>query len=165
MKRLFIATWLLLVSWSPACAGWEEGQAAFAREDYATAFRGWLPLAKQGHDRAQALVGFMYFKGWGVPQDCGKAVTWLRQAAEEGADFAQSTLGYMYNEGQCIARDYGEALKWYRLAAEQGYGAAQTELGLMYEVGRGIPQHSVEAAKWLPRPPNRAKPKPRHSWA
>ncbi len=37
----------------PAWAGFDEGEAAYQRGDYATALREWRPLAGQGHAEAQ----------------------------------------------------------------------------------------------------------------
>ena len=51
MKRIF-AVLLLLTLVAPAWAGWDEGVAAYARGDYATAFREMKPLAEQGVARA-----------------------------------------------------------------------------------------------------------------
>ena len=43
----------------------KEGAAASKRGDYATAFREWRPLAKQGNANAQFFLGVMYGKGLG----------------------------------------------------------------------------------------------------
>ena len=58
---------------APAWAGLDEGVAAYKRGDYATALREWRPLAKQGNAKAQFVLGVMYDKGRGVPQDYAKA--------------------------------------------------------------------------------------------
>ncbi len=50
------------------------GQIAFAKGDYATAFKEWLPLANQGHAAAQSNIGFLYYQGLGVQQDYDEAV-------------------------------------------------------------------------------------------
>ncbi len=57
----------------PAWAGLDEGVAAYHRGDYATAFREWHPLAKQGNAKAQYNLGVMYGNGLGVPQDEAQA--------------------------------------------------------------------------------------------
>ncbi len=54
---------------APARAGFDEGEAAYQRGDYATALREWRPLAEQGNARAQYGLGLMCRKGGGVPQD------------------------------------------------------------------------------------------------
>ncbi len=62
---------------APACAGWDEGLAAYQRGDYAAAIREWRPLAKQGVAEAQYNLGVIYDRGQGVTQDYAEAVKWL----------------------------------------------------------------------------------------
>ncbi len=124
------------------------GQAAFQSGDYATALREFRPLANQGYASAQHSLGFMYYKGQGVPQDYAEAVKWYRKAAEQGVAYAQNSLGFMYRKGRGVQQDYAEALKWYRKAAEQGYAPAQYNLGFAYEHGYGVPQDYAEAMRW-----------------
>jgi TPR repeat protein len=64
-------------------AGWEEGDAAFARGDYALALREFLPLAEAGDAEAQLNVAFFYNQGLGVPVNHGVALQWYRKAAEQ----------------------------------------------------------------------------------
>jgi len=133
---------------APAWAGFDEGEAAFKRGDYATALREWRPLAEQGNAKAQTNLGFMYKEGRGVPQDYAEAVKWIRKAVEQGYAKAQNNLGFTYERGLGVTQDDAEAVKWYRKAAEQGYTQAQYNLGVMYANGRGVPQDDAEAVKW-----------------
>ena len=151
MKHLGRVVVLLALLWTGlAHAGpFEDGAAALGKGDYATALRVWKPLAEQGHAEAQAILGLMYGKGWGVPQDDAEAVKWYRRAAEQGLVQAQSALGDNYREGQGVSQDYAEAVKWYRRAAEQGHAKAQVNLGVMYHHGQGVPQDYVQAHKWF----------------
>ena len=71
--RLILAV-LLAGAGLNANADFNEGLAALARGDYATALRAWQPLAEQGDARAQFNLGLMYRKGEGVPQDYKAAV-------------------------------------------------------------------------------------------
>ena len=66
---------------APAWAGFDEGEAAYQRGDYATALREWRPLAEQGYAEAQFFLGVMYSEGEGVPQDYSKAHMWFNLAA------------------------------------------------------------------------------------
>ncbi len=91
----------------------EDGVAAYAVEDYATALRLWRPLAERGDAEAQHNLGLMYAKGEGVPRDDSEAVKWFRLAAEQGNANAQQTLGVMYLEGRGVPRDFVEAMKWF----------------------------------------------------
>ena len=135
---------------APAWAGFEEGEAAYNRGDYATAIREFRPLAEQGDAYAQFNVGLMYSEGEGegVPQDYAKAVKWFRKAAEQGVAEAQYNLGHMYNNGQGVPQDYAKAAKWYSKAAGQEHAGAQVSLGRMYGAGLGVPQDYVRAYAW-----------------
>jgi len=83
MNRTSLATLILCASLAlPAQAGFDEGLAAYKRGDYATALKEWRPLAEAGDATAQFILGGMYAKGQGVPQDYGEAAKWYRKAAE-----------------------------------------------------------------------------------
>ncbi len=74
----------------PANAGpFEDGLAAYEREDYATALRYWRPLAEQGDALAQSNLGVMYEFGLSVPQDIMQAHMWFDLAVEHGDERAQ----------------------------------------------------------------------------
>ena len=62
-----------------------EAEAAYARGDYATAFKIWLPLAEQGSPQAQRNVARMYERGEWVAQDKQAATEWYQKAAEQSA--------------------------------------------------------------------------------
>ena len=104
---------------APAWAGFDEGEAAYQRGDYATAIREWRPLAKQGVADAQYNLGVMYGEGLGVPQDYAKAVGWWRKAAEQGHATAQYNLGVAYHNGEGVPQNYAQAHMWYNLAASR----------------------------------------------
>jgi TPR repeat protein len=130
------------------CGPFEDGEAAYDRRDYATAWKLWRPLAEEGHASAQGYLGYMYETGKGVPRDDEEAVKWYRKAAEQGNAPAQANLGAMYESGRGISLDYVEALKWYRTAAQQGNAAAQSKLDNMNRQGLGVRQDYVEILKW-----------------
>ena len=146
--RLPLALLLALVT-CQSWAGLDEGIAALTRRDYATAYREFDGLAKQGNPVAQAAVGMMYADGNGVPRDYKEAVKWLRLAADQGNSGAQTNLAVMYSKGVGVPQDYKEAEKWLRLAAENGYAGAQASLGMMYLDGQGVLQDYREAERWL----------------
>lgn len=134
----------------PVAAGrWEDAEAAYAREDYPTAFRLWRPLAEQGSARAQFKLGYMYAFGQGVPQDYSQANLWYRRAAEQGNVDAQHNLGVMYQFGVGVPEDPSEAMKWFRMGAAQGDASAQMSLGAQYLFGSLVPQNYVQAHKWF----------------
>lgn len=106
-------------------------------------------LADQGDVRAKYLLGDMYAKGIGVPQDKTKALYWFRSAADQEYDSAQFMLGDMYAAGDGVPQDKALAAEWFRKAAEQGHGEARFRLGGMYAKGDGVPQDTKTALDWL----------------
>ena len=140
---------LMLAPAAGAAQDFDAGLAAAQAGDYATALQEWRPLAEQGNATAQSLLGAMYFKGLGVPQDDAEAARWLRLAAEQGDADAQLIIGTMYRTGRGVPQDDAEAARWFRKAAEQGHADAQVNLGAMYGLGLGVPRDDATAHMWL----------------
>jgi uncharacterized protein len=97
--------------------GLTRGAAAFSRGDYIRAVNALSPLASRGNARAQALLGFMYENGFGVPQAYDAAADLYQSAAAQGDPFAQSRLGLIYDKGHGVPRDVVLSFKWLDLAA------------------------------------------------
>jgi TPR repeat protein len=94
-----------------------EGRAPVGRSDYVGAARRIIPLAQRGDAHAQAMLGFMYANGHGVPQSYDVAVDWYLQAAEQGEPTGQYLLGLMYDKGFGVTQNVILAYKWLNLAA------------------------------------------------
>ncbi len=105
--------------------------------------------ARRGNADGQYLLGWMYYYGYGVPQNYKLAERWSRKAAEQGHKEAQYNLGRMYERGHGVEHNSVEALEWYRVAAEQGSSDAQCDLGQMYEQGCGVDEKDeTQALTW-----------------
>ena len=98
-------------------AGPARADTAFAHGDFNVAARRLLPLAERGNARAQAMVGFMYATGQGLPQAYDAASYWYRRSADQGDTTAQYLLGLAYDKGQGVPQDDVAAYKWLNLAA------------------------------------------------
>ncbi len=98
----------------------EEANRSYEEGAFEAAFAAFSQLADAGYAPAQAKLGDMCGKGWGVPKDDAEAVRWYRLAADQGDSDAQNELGSMYYWGRAVSQDDAEAVRWYRLAAEQG---------------------------------------------
>ena len=89
-QPLFILfTCLLFVSSSSAWGDFQNGIAAYNRDDYATAFLELKLLAELGHAEAQNKLGNMYETGKGLPKDYFAAYLWFHLAAIQGNDDAR----------------------------------------------------------------------------
>ena len=141
---------LLLCSEAPLAAGpLDDGIDAYNRADYSTAYRLLRPLAEGGVPDAQFMLGALYEKGLGVPQDFTEALKWYRKDAEAGDAAGQLQLGSMYLLGHGVPKDYGAGVVWVSKSAEQNNAAAQATLGLLYLDGKGVPTDYAQAYKWF----------------
>ncbi len=88
LRSLFTGVLVLLLGlWapSPVAADFKAGADAALREEFDTALREWLPLAKAGDERAQYNIGLMYehfrkpSNGTNAPRNgglCPPSTTW-----------------------------------------------------------------------------------------
>src|SRR5215831_8130305 len=93
------------------------GRASVGRSDLTAAARRIIPQAQRGDAHAQAVLGFMYANGRGVPQSYDVAVDWYLRSAEQGDPDGQHLLGLMYDKGFGVNADVVLAYKWLNLAA------------------------------------------------
>lgn len=148
LKIYRLALFVILMIGGTQFAGagpFEEGFSAAKSRDYEAALRLLRPLATQGQVQSQAMIGFIYLEGQGVPQDFAEARKWLTLAANQGEPDAELALGEMYLYSKGVTYDGDEAMKWIALAAFHGVARAQGLVGAMYRDGRDY----VQAAKWL----------------
>ena len=69
MKRLLLTLLLLFGTHTVVIAGdFEDGTAAFERNDYVTAFAKFTKAAEAGNANAQLRLAIMYAQGKGVPK-------------------------------------------------------------------------------------------------
>ena len=157
VKRLVRA--FLNIRWSAICIAlfisvsayaetFEAGWAAYLAKDYEKAFRTLMPLAEEGHPRAQVTVGLMYDYGQGIPKDSTRAIEWYTKAATQGLPIIQHELGVKYFYGQGIGQDYEKAAKWWHLAASMGHPESQYNLGALYSLGLGVEKDESKAMNW-----------------
>jgi uncharacterized protein len=145
----FAVTLWTLASVLPVNAGQlEDAETAISIGDYVTALRLLGTLVDQDNTYAERLLGIMYIKGRGVPQDYASGMRWMRIAADKGLADAQNEVGILYQRGWGVERNEAEATKWFRLAADQGLAIAQNNLADTYFLGLGVPQDFGEALRW-----------------
>ena len=98
MRHLLVIAVAIMLSLPVAAQDFEAGMAAYKRGDYAMALREWLPLAEQGNEKAQAVLGGMYYMGRGVQQDDVNAAMWLDLAARQGEQYAARLRNHAISE-------------------------------------------------------------------
>ncbi len=114
MRRLALAIGLVVSLAATAWADFDDGVAAYDRGDYATALSEWRPLAEQGLAQAQSILGYMYGRGEGVPQDYVAAHMWSDLAGAQGDiagvvvrdSVAEEMTAAQIMEAQRLAREW-----------------------------------------------------------
>jgi len=102
-----------------------EAEAAYARGDYAAAFKLWLPLAEQGSARAQEQIARMYERGEWVAQDKAMAQQWHATAAAQRArDAAMPPPGSVGNTAQPVQGNVAGASTVAPTSAAPSYAPA-----------------------------------------
>ncbi|NKB48712.1 MAG: sel1 repeat family protein [Alphaproteobacteria bacterium] len=139
----------LLAAPLPAMADFQAGQIAAHNGDHKTAMAEWLPLAKDGHVKAQYAVGALFAEGLGARQSLKKAFRWWRRAAEQDHDGAQYNIAVMLKDGLGVRKDSDEALRWLTVAAKQGNTDAHVQLSRLHRAGDGVAQDPVLSYMWL----------------
>ena len=77
----------------------------------------WFKKAACCYDDAMRQLAFMYYRGFGTPQDYKAAFKWNRAAASLGHSGAQVALAVAYFNGQGTLQDYIYAHMWANIAA------------------------------------------------
>ena len=93
LRSAFLALAIMALAVPVNAGPFEDGLAAYRRDDYATALKFWRPLAEQGDALAQSNLGVMYEFGLSVPQDIVQAHMWFDLAAEHGDEKAKKNRG------------------------------------------------------------------------
>ncbi len=100
-------------------AGFEQGMAAYARGDLATALGELLPAARADDARAQYLLALIYERSGAATKQRADAVMWYRRAAVNGVVAAMRRLGSIFRAGQGAESDPVQAYAWYDLASSR----------------------------------------------
>jgi hypothetical protein len=145
------AVMLLIATFATAAfATVEEGEAAYRKQDFATAFKEFKAGAEKGEAAGMYDLAALYNKGEGVSQDDAESSKWYLKAAEKGHISAVNVMGERYLLGKGVKQDTGEGIKWLKKAAAQDHSGAQNTLGSIYYFGDyGIAVDKAEAVKWF----------------
>jgi TPR repeat protein len=87
-RIVFAVMMALLLRGSPGWADYLGALESYNLGDYQGALKEFRPMAEEGNAAAQLLLGFMYERGQGVPQDFVQAHLWFNLAARQGEEKA-----------------------------------------------------------------------------
>ena len=117
--KLFAAAsvlWFLAASCANS-AGLSEERTKYSRAHQGVSAKTAKLSGSRANARADALLGFKYEHGLGVPQSFEVAAALYERAAEQGDPTGQYLLGMMYDKGHGVWEDTVLAHKWLNLAA------------------------------------------------
>lgn len=98
-------------SGSAATAAFPEPRARAARQEQRRA-------ATPAEDDSMLLLAQKYLQGRGVPRDCGRGLTYLKEAVRRPSAHARSQMGALYATGTCVPQSRVEAYRWFSSALE-----------------------------------------------
>lgn len=126
-----------------------RGRTALLHGNYVRAARQLGPLAQAGNARAQAMLGFLYENGFGVPQAYDAAVDLYALSAEQGDPKGQHLLGLMYDKGHGVARNDILAYKWLDLAAAGAPGPdRENYIKIRNAVASKMTANEIQEGQW-----------------
>lgn len=130
----FAGRLLLFVAFSAEvfAADLSAGISALKSGKYAQALSILVPIANQGDDEAQRLIGEMAYNGQGMKKDLAAAFKWNEVSASSGNRIAQYNMGYLFEKGEGARASTAQAIAWYTKSALQDYVPAQHKLGDLY---------------------------------
>jgi TPR repeat protein len=127
----------------------ETASAKLERDGFVGTARDLAPLAARGNARAQAMLGFLYETGQGVPQAYEVATYWYCRAAEQGNSTAQYLLGLAYDKGHGVPQDDIAAYKWLDLAAARAPKNLREQFARLRDaVASKMNRNQIRAAQW-----------------
>lgn len=139
----------ITVNPTSAFAGWQEGLAAYEREDFSTAIKEMMPLAEQGNIDAQVKLG----ESFDQTKNYKEGLFWYKKAADGESAIAQKGVAFHYSVGWGVASDDKVAFYWYKKAAENGGGSIA--VANSYRDGVGVKKDYKQAIHWYKKDADR----------
>lgn len=142
ISTLISASIFLTANPTSAFAGWQEGLAAYEREDFSTAIKEMMPLAEQGNIDAQVKLG----ESFDQTKNYKEGLFWYKKAADGGSAIAQKGVAFHYSVGWGVATDDKVAFYWYKKSAENG--GDSIGVANRYRDGVGVKKDYKKAVSW-----------------
>jgi uncharacterized protein len=149
--------WLLAPAWANG-AGLLDQQTTINRAKHVASARTANSSSWQAKAKADAMLGFKYEHGLGVPQSYEMAADLYLRAAEMGDPTGQYLLGLMYNKGHGVWQDGILAYKWLNLAAARAPARVREHyLRVRDAAASKLTQDQIYmgqtlALQWVPKP-------------
>jgi len=126
-----------------------EALEAFKNKDYDKAFKLYKIKAKEGDNKAQGALSYLYSNGLGTLKDSTLSLFWLQKAANGSNANAQYDLGMKYLSGYGVNKDAKKAFDLLTKSSNLSNINAQYNLALMYYNGDTVDQNVTKTAELL----------------
>lgn len=150
--RQFTLFIIFLVFSMPVVADvFDDGLAAYRKNDYQAAAKLWTSRELENDKRAIFNLGRLHMTGRGVEKNFEKGAELYRSAAEKGHLSAQFNLGLAYLAGRGVEKNISKAKVYWEQAAFENHGPAQYNLAALLWGGKGVKRDQATAMKWFRR--------------
>lgn len=106
-------------------------------------FEKFSKAAKRGHPKAMAILGELYYQGYGTPKNKNMAIKYYKKAAKNGITSAQYKAGLFYFSEKY--QNVPKGLSYLKKAAKADYKDANYLLGIIY-ISKDFGVHNIELA-------------------
>lgn len=153
----------IAVDATKAAIDYAKGEGLYGSRKYEEAVPYLRSAAQNGQEEAMYLLGLLYWKGFGLPQDVDESMKWFKLASSNGSYNAREELKKIEKSGLPPVDEYkkgydafnlgkfAESVSWFTKSAAKGNIEAMFNLGLIYQLGGGteIPVNEKEAIGWF----------------
>lgn len=134
---------------SPAAAkAVRKGIAAEQAGAYDRAYSLYSRAMQSGSLEAQARLGYLLVRGFGVSPDPGRGFKLVQSAAQSGEPSAFYYFGMCLRDGLGVPANQGAALEAFTQGGKAGDPQCQLSLGTAFYSGYGIAQDFEQGASW-----------------
>lgn len=116
--------------------------------DYKKAFEYASIAADDDEAMGYAILGALYFNGWGVEKNAELAFENYKMAAAFGDKDAMNQLGLILSGEDGIEENPEQAFYWFTEAANKGSDFGMNNVAYCYREGYGVEQDDEIAAEW-----------------
>lgn len=131
---------------------YEKGLGGIEK-NYIESIKWYSKSADNGCSIAMTRIGWLYYKGFGFPQDYGKSLSIYQKAISTNDcvaayRFALNGMGLLYQDGVVVKQSLDLALSYFLKATKLNSPDAFSNMGDAYNYGYGVNIDYDEAMRW-----------------
>ncbi len=111
-------------------------------------FKAYRILTKRGHSSAMAMLGELYYAGYGTDKNLKKALKWYKRAGKYGNLDAKYKAGVLYLQDTNL-KDFDEGIEFLSYASRRHHSRSSFLLGKLYLGSEIVEQDMAKADEYL----------------